>query len=215
MEGKPTMLNFKLLADIYPWRDKGWRVSTGFYLGTRKVATAINTMYEMPSLLAVNIYNSAYDLIYDYIMETDFMETPIYKDFYLDPFLVDEIRERLKNHGPHDKIGVPIGQDSEGNTTYMMLPDKDGTVSANAFANAFKPYLGVGYTGPVSKNKRWTLDFDLGVLFWGGYPKVVTHEGVDLTQQERVRGKVGTYVDIMKHFVVWPQLSITISYNLF
>lgn len=208
MDGKPLMYNFKLIFDVYPWADKGWRFSAGMYIGSKKVAKSLNTMGEMPSLLAVNIYNH----FYDYFMETDFYETPIYGDFYLDPFLVEDVRADLEENG---HMGIHIGDFKDGKP-YMMQPDKDGMVKASAYANVFRPYVGLGYTGPLTKNKRLNFDVDCGMMMWGGSPSIVTHDGVDLTSEVvNIKGKPGDYVDFFKGIKVYPVLTFTLSYRLF
>lgn len=208
MDGKPTMTNFKMLFDIYPWKNKGWRATVGFYIGSKKVAKALNTMGEMPSLVAVNIYNN----FYDFIMSDDAIDQPIFGDTYLDPFLVDDIRADLESEG---HMGIHIGDFKDGKP-YMMQPDKDGMVKANAYANVFRPYVGLGYTGPLTKNKRLNFDVDCGMMMWGGSPRIVTHDGVDLTTEVvNIKGKPGDYVDFFKGIKVYPVLTFTLSYRLF
>ena len=208
LDGKPTMTNFKLLFDVYPWVDKGWRVTAGFYLGSRRAAKAINTMGEMPSLLAVNIYNH----FYDFIMSDDAIDKPIFGDTYLDPFMVDELRDDLEGEG---YMGIHIGDYKDGRP-YMMQPDSDGMVKVNAFVNRFKPYAGLGYTGEVGKDRRWKLDVDCGVMMWGGTPSLMTHDGVNLSKDViNIKGKPGDYVDVMKTFKVYPVISFSVSYRFF
>lgn len=208
MDATPMMTNYKLLADVYPWRGKGWRVTAGFYLGKRRMANAVNTKGEMPSLVAVNIYNH----LYDYFMTTDFFEEPFLGHIYLDPFAVEDIRADLEENG---QMGIHVGDFKDG-TPYMMQPDTDGMVKADAFVNAFKPYLGLGYTTPVGMNNRLNLDVDCGVMFWGGAPQIITHEGINLTDDVvNIKGKVGDYVDIARKFKVYPMLEVRLSYRLF
>ncbi|MCM1076179.1 MAG: hypothetical protein NC411_02320 [Bacteroides sp.] len=208
LDGKPTMTNFKLLVDVYPWKSKGWRVTAGFYAGSRRVAKALNTMGEMPSLVAVNIYNH----FYDFIMSDDAINKPIYGDTYLDPFLVDDIRADLAGEG---QMGIHVGDFKDGRP-YMMQPDKDGMVKVSAFVNAFKPYVGLGYSGDLGKTKKWKFDVDCGMMIWGGSPKLLTHDGTDLTNDvEHIKGKPGDYVDLMTAFKVYPVLSFRIAYKLF
>lgn len=208
MEGKPTMCNFKLLCDVYPWPDKGWRVTVGFYAGSRRVAKARNTIEEMPSLLAVNIYNH----FYNFIMSDDAIDKPIFGNNSLDPFMVDELREKLSEDG---QMGIHVGDFLDGQP-YMMQPDKDGLVKVNAFVNRFKPYAGLGYTGDLDKNKKWKIDVDAGVMMWGGTPSLITHDGTNLsTQVKDIKGKPGDYVDALKTFKVYPVVSVGIAYRFF
>jgi len=209
IDGKPNICQFKFLVDVYPFKGKGWRVTAGFFWGSSKIATARNTIEEMPSLLAVNIYNN----FYDYFMETDFYETPIYQDYYLDPYMVDDIRERLMSTG---RMGIHVGDYKDG-TPYMMKPDSDGMVKANAFVNAFRPYIGLGYTTPLGdRSSRFKFDVDCGIMMWGGAPDIITHDGTNLGKDLiNIRGKVGDYVDIANSLKVYPMVSVRVSYAIF
>ena len=208
MDGKPTMTNFKLLVDYYPWKTKGWRVTAGFYVGSRKVAKAINTMGEMPSLVAVNMYNH----IYDYIMSDNVVDKPFYKDYYFDPMMIDELREGIEKEG---RMGIHVGDFKDGEP-YMMQPGSDGMVKVSAFVNCFKPYIGLGYTTDgLGKTKRWKIDVDCGMMMWGGSPNLITHDGTNLsTQVVNIKGKPGDYVDLMKAFKVYPVVSVRFGYKL-
>ncbi len=93
------------------------------------------------------------------------------------------------------------------------MPDKDGTVSAKAKVNKFRPYLGFGYGGALSPDGKWEASFDAGVQFWGGAPKVTTHDGTVLNDLINLRGKVGTYMDLMKSIPVYPTIDFRISYR--
>ena len=83
--------------------------------------------------------------------------------------------------------------------------------------NRFKPYLGFGYNGKLLKNNdRYKIGFDCGIMFWGGKPSVITHDGTDLIKNvEDVRGKVGDYVDVAKKFEIFPTINLRISKRLF
>ena len=100
---------------------------------------------------------------------------------------------------------------------YRMMPDENSMVSARAFANSFKPYLGFGYGGRLLKDDdSWQVSFDAGMMFWGGKPKVVTHDGTDLVNDvDNVRGRVGDYVDLISNFKVFPLLNLRITKRIF
>ena len=214
--GQPTMLNFKFLVDIYPWADKPWHVTAGFYCGSAKIATAVNSIVEMPTLLAVGIYNQ----FYDKSMSDYFIDNPIFGNNYLSPDVVMQLRDRMESMG---RMGIHMGDyeiyDENGKRTlflYMMEPGDDGLVKADVFVNKFKPYVGIGYNGFLPKNKKIKIGFDLGVMMWGGTPKVITHDGVDLARDViNVKGRVGDYVDVISAFKVYPVLNFKISYNIF
>ena len=100
---------------------------------------------------------------------------------------------------------------------YIMRPDITGMVKAEMRVKQFKPYVGIGYEGSLSKkDDRWKIAVDGGVLFWGGSPSVVTHEGVDLVHDvKNVSGKVGSYVNAIDKFKVYPMLSVRVTRRLF
>ena len=133
-------------------------------------------------------------------------------DVYLDPDLADMLKEKFESFG---RLGVKIG-DYKNGTPYIMEPDKDGTLRARALVNAVRPYVGFGYGGTLSADKRWTGSFDVGAMMWGGSPDVITHDGVNMTTElTNVRGKVGRYLDMIKTMKVFPVVSLRIAYTLF
>ncbi|MBP5340418.1 MAG: hypothetical protein J6Z14_14145 [Prevotella sp.] len=102
-------------------------------------------------------------------------------------------------------------------TPYMLEPDNDGMVKVDMRVNAFKPYLGFGYEGRLLKgDDRWKVGFDAGVMFWGGTPSVITHDGVNLTKDiDGIGGKVGSYIDFISGLKVFPMFSVSITRRLF
>ncbi|MDE7407419.1 MAG: hypothetical protein K2M76_03265, partial [Muribaculaceae bacterium] len=204
MIGNPTMFNGKLMVDFFPWRDNRWHLTVGFYYGSSRVARAINAITEMPSLLAVDIYNSFYD--------KDFLYEPLYGDVYLDPDKAMALREKFDSYG---RMGVHLGDYPDG-SPYMLTPHTDGTVRANMHVNRFKPYIGFGYQGTIGSSRRWSVGFDCGAMMWGGTPKLITHDGIDLISDvNNVPGKVGSYVSTISQFKVWPVLNFRIAYTIF
>lgn len=210
MNSKPTMTTFRLLVDVYPFKaNRHWHFTAGFFVGGNSVGSSMNTMSEMPSLLALNMYDRMYKgITSDEFLDRIFDE-PIYGDVYLDPEMAMELQKKMLSLG---QLGVHVGDHKDG-TPYMMMPDKDGTVSAKARVNRFRPYVGFGYGGALSPDGKWQASFDAGVQFWGGAPTVTTHDGTVLNDLTNLRGKVGTYMDIMKSIPVYPTLDFRISYR--
>lgn len=206
---KPTYFNYKLLFDVFPFPDKRWHVTAGVFAGPSEVARAYNVTEEMSTLLSVNIWNKIYDKIVNF--------EPIYNNVYLDP----SIEEKFLSNGRMAFHAGDFVKDFEDKhkkgEPYMMVPDaKVGTVTAVVKTNRFKPYVGFGFGGAITKDKLTLLSFDAGVMFWGGTPSVITHEGVDLTHDvENVKGKLGRYVDTAKFFKVFPLLEVRISRRIF
>ena len=234
MLGKPTMNNVKLLVDVFPFKNnKHWHFTAGFYWGPSKFAEAVNTTESMNSLIALAIYNNMYDKAYDhlygsgtphYIIEVPDPENPDGPKIGLgmDP----SMEKRLVDFG---RMGFHLGEyahdiyDANGNLLhaegdrYMMEADADNMVIVKAKSNSFKPYLGFGYGGRLVKNRDdWKVSFDAGVLFWGGKPDLILHDGINLTTDiKNISGQVGDYVDLFKKVTVYPTLSIRFTKTLF
>lgn len=219
MTGVPTYYNMNVMLDVFPLKNnKHWRLTAGFYAGPKKIAKAYNVTEAMPSLLAVGIYNRIYEKV-------DRGE-PIYENMYLPMEMEDKILG-YGRMGIHvgDYVDDVMGVDDEGNpvvvhekgSPYMMEPGEDGMVKASVTVNSFKPYVGLGYEGRLVRgNDRLKLAVDGGVMFWGGMPKILTHDGTDLARDvENISGKVGTYADIVKTFKVFPVLNLKLAYRLF
>ena len=215
MNGKGSMLNFKFLVDIYPFQsNRHWHFTAGFYAGSSKIADAINTKVEKPTLVALNVYNRAF--AYFTNPDLSIFDVPLGGGAYMDPEKVAEIRDKFEAYG---RLGIHIGDFLDG-TPFIMEPAPNGSVSAKAFVNHFKPYLGAGYSTDLDKDKRWKFGLDLGVLFWGGQPDVIHHDysnnrDINFTKDlKNIRGKVGEYMKIVKAFPVYPALSIRFSYSI-
>lgn len=210
MESKPTMATFRLLVDVYPFKNnQHWHFTAGFFIGGKCIGKSINKMQEMPSLLALNMY----DRMYKGITDEDFIENvsdnPIFGSVYLDPYVAEELQAKMLELG---QLGVHVGDFKDGKP-YMMMPDKDGTVSAKAKVNNFRPYIGFGYGGALSKDGKWQASLDAGIQFWGGVPKVTTHDGTVLNNLNNLRGEVASYMDLMKLIPVFPTIDFRISYR--
>ncbi|MCD8202238.1 MAG: hypothetical protein LUD48_01170 [Prevotella sp.] len=201
MIGIPTFYNFNLLVDVFPFHNKHWHFTGGFYLGPSKIAKAYNTTADMPSLLAVSIYNNIYDKIVNY--------EPIIGDYYLDPDYEDKILE-------YGRMGIHMGDYSDG-TPYFMVPGDNSMVKAKIRANSFKPYVGFGYGGRlIPKEDKFMVSFDCGAMFWGGTPEIITHDGTNLAKDVvNIRGKVGDYVDVISKFKVYPVINVRFSWRIF
>ncbi len=204
--GTPTMTQYKLLIDVTPFKNKNWQLTAGFYLGKSKIGKAYNTTYEMPTLVMVNMYNNIYDCL-----DSD---QPLisYRGITID--CPDNIKRIILSYG---RMGINMGEFKEDGNTYMLEPDNDCMVKASAYVNAFRPYLGFGYSGvPFQKAERLKLGCDCGLLFWGRRPDIVMHDGVSLSKDvTNVRGQVGDYLNIINKFPVYPVLNIKLTYNIF
>lgn len=130
-------------------------------------------------------------------------------DLYAD----EELYNKFKSWG---RMGVHVGDFKDG-TPNRMEPDADNMVSCKIKVNNFRPYLGFGYGGALSKrsDRNW-ISFDCGAMFWGGTPKIITHDGVNLAKDvENISGKVGDYVSLFKGIKVYPVLELRLTHRIF
>lgn len=202
MVGNPNFYNGNLLLDFFPIKNNAFHITAGFYYGSSKVAKACNAIEDMASLLGVSMYNNMYNKVE--------AGEPLYGDVYLSPDLEDKILES-------GRLGIHIGDKVENGDPYMMEPDENSTVKADIFVNSFKPYLGVGYGGRLTKkNNNIRIEVDGGVMFWGGTPEIITHDGTDLAKDvENIGGKVGDYVSFVKTLKVYPVVNLKIAFRLY
>lgn len=220
MDSKPTMATLRVLVDVYPFKaNRHWHFTAGFFLGGNTMGTSLNTVRDMTSLMALKMY----DRMYTAITADDFYDKatgdPDYlanatgisalKGTYLDPRVVMELQDKMNSLG---RLGIHAGDYKDG-TPYMMMPDEDGTVSAKANVNRFRPYLGFGYGGALTADGKWQVSLDAGAQFWGGVPKVITHDGTVLNDLINLQGEVGRYMGLMKAIPVYPTIDFRISYR--
>jgi hypothetical protein len=224
MIGEPTWWNAHLLVDVFPFkRNKHWHFTAGLFLGGSQVAKAYNTTEDMPSLMAVSMYNKMYEKA---ILEEPLIEFGNYRWPDGDIETMDKLYYLFSGYG---RMGVAVGYytqdvyDVDGNLLhekgkpYMMEPDDDGMVKVYVKTNSLRPYLGFGYGGRLFKgNDRYKISFDCGAMFWGGTPRIYTHDGTDLSRDvENIEYKPGTYVDLLKSFKVFPVLNLRITRTIF
>ena len=212
MIGKPTLNNFKFMLDVLPLKNKYFHITIGFYAGPSMVAKATNAVEDMTSLMAVSIYNN----IYKKVLNED--------DIFAGVEFPPAINAKILNAGT---MGMPVGtfgrdmtlndgRSFKAGDTYMMYPNHDNMIKIKMKTDVFKPYLGVGYGGPVSKDKRYSLAFECGFLSLGEAPEVLTHEGVDLERDlSSVASQIKSYVNLVKNMKVYPVLDIRLTRNLF
>jgi hypothetical protein len=154
------------------------------------------------------MYNNIYDKVYEIENNDECELNGVFMGLELPP----AVNEKILNSG---RMGMHVGDFPDG-TPYMMEPDQDNMVKAEMKVNSFKPYLGAGYNGLIDKNNdRLKFTADCGILFWGGSPKVYTHDGTEIMDGlQNVIGQVGKYTDIARKFKVFPVLNLSVSYRL-
>ena len=157
---KPNVHQFKFLVDVMPFKNnKHWSFTAGFFVGPSNVGDACNLERETIILEGINAYNNLY---------RNYPNEGI-MGVWLRPANMPETKE-----DPFYKYalaGFNLGTFDDG-TKAMMVPGEDATVRAEMKANKFRPYLGFGYNTHLSKDKKWNLNVDAGILFLCGAPRV-------------------------------------------
>ena len=214
MKGRGTMTNFKFMIDFFPVpENRHWHVTAGFFAGTSMIAKAYNSYEEKPTLVGLNIYNRAYEYFTNL---KDIYDVPLGGGSYMDPELVEKLQRKFRDYG---SMGIHIGDFKDG-SPYIMYPAPDGSISAKAFVNHFKPYLGAGFSTDLDNDRKWHLGVDVGAVFWGGAPNIINRDyntGRDINFTKdliNLRGKVASYVRLCKTFPVYPLLAVRISYTI-
>ena len=212
----PRYNNFKFLVDVFPFKDKRWHITAGFYIGNTNFARAYNRTEDMPNLLSVNLYNHLIDKLKDggdiFTWEGEAVSIP------------EQLKESALRNG---YIAVPFGvlkndvvKDGQlvyhKGDTYYVMPAEDNMIHTEGYINKFKPYIGFGYGGHLFKGSDTMISFDAGMMFWGGSPKLVTHDGVDLVHDlPKIRGQVGSTVEFVKAFTVFPVINLRLTQRIF
>lgn len=152
MEMKPNLHQFKLLVDVMPFKNnKHWTFTAGFLIGSPYVGSACNAEWESLPLRGLNAYNDIYKEICK-------------QEFNLKPEWDNEIKKA-------GVAGFPLGEFANGDKA-IMVPSADNTARGIMKISNFRPYLGCGYNTSLSKNEKWKLNVDAGVMFFCGKPKV-------------------------------------------
>lgn len=191
-----------------------------------------NNRYFAEYAISMGLGNAAHDIIADqdiYYDHSEVLDNPYYVErdgeLVVVTYRTDDNGREIKKGGLRYKKGEVMRHTGD---RVRYVPDASNTVNVDARVNKFKPYLGMGFTTPLTKDKRTNLSVDAGVLFWGGRPSIIVNApmGVDAegntvyTAIDLVKdvtdmpGKVQSYVNSVKKFVVFPEISLRISQRL-
>ena len=165
MKLTPTWTQFKFLVDVMPFKNnKHWSFTVGFYAGPSTIGEAINDPTDCATLVGINMYNNMYikackgEPLFRY-------EDSNGKYHSLDVGgLSDHLIEARM-------MGAPMGTFADGSKA-VMVPNRYNQAEAEMTISKFRPYLGLGYNTVLSKNGKWKMDIDAGVMFLGGSPHV-------------------------------------------
>lgn len=204
---EPNFYNFKLLLDIHPLKNKKWYITPGVYIGSSIIGRVYNAPESMPTLYAANMYNTMYNNAIN--------DEPIIVMGSFELYPTEKLIEEMFSYG---EIGFKVGDRISDGSVYKMMPNEFCMVSADMKVNAVKPYLGFGYgqNALSSPDKKLHVSFDCGLLFWGGVPSLITHDGTDLVHDiTNIEGQMGQYIALLNQFKAYPIINLRITRTLF
>ena len=210
MESKPTMTTFRLLVDVYPFKsNRHWHITAGFFVGGNSIGTTVNTPGDMSSLMSLKMYDALYHTTTSEEFVNNPEEYPLFGFMTFDKESARQFQQKMLNAG---QLGIYVG-DNEDGTPCMLLPDEEGIFKMKTKVNRFRPYLGFGYGGSLSRDGRWQASFDAGVQFWGGTPKLTANDGTVINDLTNLNKDTKSYIDLMKAMPVYPTIDLRISYR--
>ena len=199
LNGKLTMQNFKFLIDFYPFKyDNHWHFTAGFYYGDKEYAKAENDQQSNETISLRREYNQRYEEAGNNDEIKSYGKLNLYPGDYA---------YNKTNGLTEHKTGDP----------YLTDPSSEGKVSISTTSNAFKPYIGAGYTGRLVKSRDdWKISAEIGVLIWGGTPVQRLHDGADLSKNViHIPGSMGRVVGIAEAMKVFPVISVRFAKTIF
>ncbi len=166
------------------------------------------------------------DIYYDY---SEVLDNPYYVDTDDGPV---EVTYRTDANGRQIRKGSIRYYKGEtvlsSGDELRYVPDENNSASVVSHINRFKPYVGAGYSFPITKDKRSVISIDAGVMFWGGVPHVDvrTPLGIDAegntvyatvnlaSDVSNMPSKIDNYIKKIKYFPVFPEIGVRFSQRL-
>lgn len=235
--------NFHLLVDITPFRNKHWYLTAGFYYGNSQVTEVLNQESAMTTLMGMSIWNTVYEKVMAEQPIIDHKGINVYLPYDFEEAIRTEYGEMAMEAGTykHDIIATedilwdysafdPITGDilhEEGDVryhkgdivhhqgdTYYITPNNANMFRLNQHTSKFKPYVGAGYRGRLTKDGRSMILVDMGVMYIGSN-NITFHDGMrlgkDVSSPLFSDMKYGIYRNSHFH----PSLSVRFTYRLF
>jgi len=233
--------NFKLLVDYYPWNNKHWYVTAGFYLGNKTIYKYYNTTTNMTELMMVSMYNTmrksalaeepliTYDNLSVYLPYTFTSDIIEYGDMGIvigryahDVYAQNDIPWDYDAYDPitgevlHQKGDIRYAKGDlihKQGDYYQMQPDENNMVKVNSkVPNVIRPYIGMGYEAFLTKDKRTSLSINAGILGIGT-PKSTIHDGIDPDDDLQLDNS--KFKDSLPWLPIQPVFNLRITRRLF
>ena len=196
-----------LLFDFYPWQNKHWYITAGFYWGNNTIYKYYNTTANMTELMMVTMYNNmrksalaeeplitynGHSVYLPYTFTSDIVDygdmSIVIGQYKHDVYAQDDILWDYDSFDPitgevlHQKGDVRYAKGDlihKQGDFYHMQPDENNMVKSNSKINSFRPYVGMGYEAFLTKDKRTSLSVNAGLLFIK-IPRTTLHDGLEI-----------------------------------
>ena len=241
MRKKTSLSNFKLLVDVTPFANKHWRLTAGFYYGNADITKTINTEESQQTLMGMTIWNSLYEKVMAEEPIINHKGIAVYLPYEFEEDIRNEYGEMSLTCGTYKRDiyaeeDVVWGYDAydpitgdilheagdiryhkgdimhRKGDTYYATPGNDNMVRITQHTSKFKPYLGAGYGGLLTKDGRTSFMVEAGLLYMPT-DRTTFNDGM----------RIGRDVDT-KHFInhyrtgwghLFPVLNLRITRRLF
>ena len=173
------------------------------------------------------------DIYYDYTAELDNpYNVAIGKDANGND-VYREVRYQTDENGrPIVKGGIRYHEGElmhKAGDPIRMVPDENNQIYVKGRSWwKFKPFIGVGYSVPITKDRRTMLGIDAGITIWGGTPAVevrtplgqdasgnIIYDNLNLVKDAKgMPSSVNKYIKLVKMLPVMPEISIRIQQRI-
>ena len=106
-------------------------------------------------------------------------------------------------HTNYPPIGLKFGD-------YVFTANEEGNIDVRMKTNAVKPYLGFGFGQHFAKQRRVSLAFDAGLMFWGS-PKFLLNDDTEINSS----GSNSGITSVLSWLKAWPNLQLRLAYKIF
>lgn len=173
------------------------------------------------------------DIYYDYSAELDNPYNVVIGKDASGNNVYHEVRYQTDENGrPIVKGGIRYHKGElmhKAGDPIRMVPDENNQIYVTGRSWwKFKPFIGVGYTVPITKDRRTMLGIDAGVTIWGGTPAVeirtplgqdingnTIYDNLNLVKDAQgMPRSVNRYIKLVKMLPVMPEVSVRIAQRI-
>lgn len=243
MKRKQTHSNLHLIVDVTPFKNKHWFFSAGFYYGNSQVTEVTNLSNSMPTLMGMSIWNSVYQKVMAEQPVIDHKGIYVYLPYDFEESIRNEYGEMnmvagtykrdiiapediLWEYSAYDPItGEALHEKGEvryhkgdivhhQGDTYYLAPSNDNMFRQTQHVSKFKPYVGAGYRGRLTKDGRSQILVDLGVMYIGTN-NITFHDGMRLGKDVSSPLSSDVEYGIYRNSHFQPSITVRFTYRLF